>query len=154
MIERLNQNNLFEVTSFLKETKDKYQEFYITIDKKRIFLVNSEKYTKKILKYQECFGSIEKVLQGIIVLYKERGFRPYIKILAKNKEVENKLLKYLLWNYGQLDLYLKVKKINGINKVAQKMGFIFSGDRGQEILLFRKGIKKIDKKEAKNDFDN
>jgi len=142
MIQRLNLSNQVDVKEFIKNTKDYYSELYVTYKKERIFL-NNEYILEKILKHQEIYGIFEKELNGILVIYREKGYRPYVKILTKDKNSQSKLIKFLMWNLSEKDLYIKLKKENPLSKYIQKFGFLFLGDRGQEILLFRKGIKKI-----------
>lgn len=142
MIQRLNLSNLVDVKEFIKNTKDYYSELYITYKKERLFL-NNEYILEKILKHQEIYGVFEKELTGILLIYREKSYRPYVKILAKDRDSQSKLIKFLMWNFSEKDLYLKLKKENPLSKYIQKFGFIFLGDRGQEILLYRKGIKKI-----------
>jgi len=142
MIQRLNLSNLVDVKEFIKNTKDYYSELYITYKKERLFL-NNEYILEKILKHQEIYGVFEKELTGILLIYREKSYRPYVKILAKDRDSQSKLIKFLMWNFSEKDLYLKLKKENPLSKYIQKFGFTFLGDRGTEILLYRKGIKKI-----------
>ena len=62
-----------------------------------------------------------------------------IKILSKDQESAYKLIKVTLWNVGNIDLYAKIKKNNPIKEVLEKSGWKFKGDRGKEVLLYRKG---------------
>jgi len=142
MIQRLNISNQVDVKEFIKNTKDYYSELYITYKKERLFL-NNEYILEKILKHQEIYGVFEKELTGILLIYREKSYRPYVKILAKDRDSQSKLIKFLMWNFSEKDLYLKLKKENPLSKYIQKFGFVFLGDRGTEILLYRKGIKKI-----------
>ena len=142
MIQRLNISNQVDVKEFIKNTKDYYSELYITYKKERLFL-NNEYILEKILKHQEIYGIFETELTGILLIFREKGFRPYVKFLTKDRDSQSKLIKFLMWNFSEKDLYLKLKKENPLSKYIQKFGFIFLGDRGTEILLYRKGIKKI-----------
>jgi len=142
MIQRLNISNQVDVKEFIKNTKDYYSELYITYKKERLFL-NNEYILEKILKHQEIYGVFEKELTGILLIYREKSYRPYVKILAKDRDSQSKLIKFLMWNFSEKDLYLKLKKENPLSKYILKFGFVFLGDRGTEILLYRKGIKKI-----------
>lgn len=142
MIEKLGKSNNIDVYEFIKRVNDRYQDFYITIDKQRRFL-NDWDLIDKILKTQELYGSFDKQLNGILMIYREKGFRNYVKILAENREVENRLIKFFFWNCAGQDLFLKLKKQNPLSKFMQHFGFVFSGDRGLEVLLFRKGTKQF-----------
>jgi len=50
-----------------------------------------------------------------------------------------------MMNFSEQDLYIKLKKENPLTKYIKYFGFIPAGDRGLEILLFRKGIKILHK---------
>lgn len=140
MIERLQEKNKLDIFDFVNTTKDVCHDFYVTIEKSRIFLKDIN-LIKKVLQKQEIYGVYENGLQGLLMIYREKGFRPYIKILAVNRFFENKLLKYLIWNFADEDLFVKVKKLNGLAKQLLRYGFEFQGDRGEEILLHRKKQK-------------
>jgi hypothetical protein len=153
MIKRLNQKNRADIVEFIKKGFDKFEDFYITHDRKRLFLTDS-KLVEKLLKKQEIYGLYDSDLKGLLMIFREKNFRPYIKILSSNKESNKKLITFLIYNFAEQDLYCKFKKLNPLTEIIQKYGFIFQGDRGQEILLFRKGIKSKIKQENKNGFDN
>ena len=154
MIERLNHKNIIDIYEFLSRTKDEYEDFYITKDKTRLFL-NDFKLIKKLIKYQEFYGINEGEVKGLLLIYREKGFRPYIKILAENKYTSH-LTKFLIWNFSDQDLYAKFKKYNPLTRILQRYGFVFQGNRGEEILLFRKGEPKKFKVGAKDkdEYDN
>jgi len=143
MIEKLNYKNLYDVFEYLGRVEDNYFDFYITLDKKRIFLRNNLYIINKILKTQEVYGLFDNELNGLLLIYREKGYRPYIKILSKNKD--SFLIKFLNWNFKDKDLYCKLKKENELCSLLRKCGFMKIGDRGKEVLLFRKGIKILDK---------
>jgi hypothetical protein len=155
MLKRLNHRNKIDILEFLSRVPDAYQDFYVTIDKNRIFLKDN-KIIKKILKYQEVYGIDEGELQGLLLIYREKGFRPFIKILASDFKYQSKIVKFLIWNFSNQDLYAKFKKFNPLTKILQRYGFIFQGDRGDEILLYRKGEKRIFKvgEKDKDEYDN
>jgi hypothetical protein len=85
-----------------------------------------------------------------LIVYKEKGFRPYIKILSENRHAESSLIKYLMFNFSEQDLYIKLKKDNPLAKYIKYFGFVPTGDRGLEVLLFRKGIKILHKMQPKD----
>ena len=144
MIERLTKKNLMDVFEFVQRVKDKFQDFYITHDNQRLFLTDF-KSIKKLLDKQEVYSVYDKGVKGLMIVYKEKGFRPYIKLLTENRSAESALIKYLMMNYSEQDLYIKVKKENPLAKYIRYFGFIQTGDRGIEALLFRKGIKILHK---------
>ena len=141
MINRLNKKNCLDMFDLLSKNLDKYNDFYLTFDKQRIFLNNS-KTIKKTIKYQEIYGIFEKELDGLLLIYRTKGYRPYVKILAKDRNSEYKLIRFLIRNFSDRDLYCKFKKSNPLTRIIQRYGFIFQGNRGEEILLFRKGEKR------------
>jgi hypothetical protein len=147
MIKRLNYENAIDVLEFIKRVNDLYEDFYLTKEKNRLFLDNLF-LINKVLNSQEMYALTEKETKGLLLIYRQNGYRPYIKILADNQDSERNLIKYLIWNFSNQDLYIKLKKKNPLTRMIQRYGFVFAGDRGQEILLFRKGekyVKKIEK---------
>jgi hypothetical protein len=141
VIYRINYKSALSVIEFINRVKDFYKDMYITKNKERIFLTDLN-LIEKVLDTQEVYVSEDKEINGILLIYKEKGYRPYVKILAINKDSTRNLIKFLVWNFSEKDLFIKVKKENPILKIAQDYGFVFSGDRGSEILLFRKGVIK------------
>lgn len=143
MIERLKEKNLIDVYDFLEKNEDSFEDFYITKEKQRIFLKKNWSLIKKILKYHECYGLFDKELKGIIIIVKDKGFRPYVKLLAENKKYIIDLLKYLKWNFLEQDLYMKLKINNPLVEQIKKTGFLKIGMRGKEILFFKRRIKQL-----------
>lgn len=144
MIERLQKKHVVSICEFIKQNKDVYHDFYITRNKQRIFLNNTD-IISKVLKNQEIYGLFDERLRGLMMIYREKGYRPYIKFFSIKMSDNIDLLKYLMWNFSEQDLYIKLKKSNPFCSVVQKYGFVFIGDRGSEILLMRKGVKKLNK---------
>lgn len=150
MIQRLTlKQNIIDVYDFVKNTKDYYEDCYVTFDKQRFFL-NNIKVVKKILKYQTVYGLFNKELEGLLIIFRQKGFRPYIKILTKNSIIERDLLKFLQWNFEGCNLYAKIKKNNSlfkrllfINPYTKKprYGFSLLKSRGDECLLFHPSVK-------------
>lgn len=149
MIKRLTQKNSPDIINLLQRFEDRYQDFYITKNKDRIFLNNNFGLIQKILNKQECYGDESNgIIKGIIIIYREKGFRTFLKIYGDRNSIY-RLLKYLSWNCNQKELWVKVKKENPINNTLQKFNrrkietsyvFSFGGLRGEEILL--RGSKK------------
>lgn len=144
MIERLNKKNRMDVYEFVQRVKDRFQDFYITRDNQRIFLTD-EYSVGKLLEKQEVYSIYDKGIKGLMIIYKEKGYRPYIKLLTESRNAESALIKYLMMNFSEQDLYIKVKKENPLAKYIKYFGFIQTGDRGAEVLLYRKGIKILHK---------
>ena len=86
MIKRLNQKNRADIVEFIKKDYDKFKDFYITHERKRLFLTDS-KLVEKLLKKQEIYGVYDTELKGLLMIFREKNFRPYIKILGLNKEI-------------------------------------------------------------------
>jgi len=144
MIERLTKKNFIDVYEFVQRVKDRFQDFYITRENQRIFLTDF-KTISKLLEKQEVYSIYDKGVKGLMIVYKEKGYRPYIKLLTENCQAESALIKYLMMNFSEQDLYIKIKKENPLAKYIKYFGFIQTGDRGLEVLLFRKGIKILHK---------
>jgi hypothetical protein len=144
MIRKLIYKDSISMYEFILRTKDSYEDFYITTNKARVFIKNL-KLIEKLLKYQDVVALEESgEIKALLLIYKEKGFRPYLKILAEKNDYVYDLMKYVNWNYN-CELFIKCKKINPISKISQKFFFNFIGDRGQEILLAKH------KREIKND---
>ena len=144
MITRINYHRAIDILEAVKRIQDKYEDFYITRNKQRLFLNNLE-FIEKILKTQECYVWEEKEIKGILLIYREKNFRPYIKLLSESNKYYRSLLKFLNWNFAEKEFYCKVKKINFLSEICKKNGFMFIGNRGQEILLVKKAIKDLHK---------
>jgi len=144
MIKRLNEKNVIDLIEFFNRVNDRFEDTYITINKERVFLKNNWKLLNKILKYQEIFAlDYENGIKGILIILREKNFRPYIKILTENTKYNIDLLKFLKWNFGEIDLYAKFKKENPLATQIIRTGFTRIGDRGKEILFLKKGIKTL-----------
>jgi hypothetical protein len=144
MIKNLNYKDKISVYEFILRTKDNFEDFYITTNKSRVFLKDL-KLVEKLLKYQTLVALEESgEIKALLLIYKEKGFRPYIKILSEKNDYVYDLMKWLNWNYN-CELFIKCKKLNPISKISQKFFFNFIGDRGNEILLSKQ------KREIKND---
>jgi len=152
MIQKLHhKKHLIDVYDFVLNCKDVYQDFYITSNKERKFLTDL-KLIEKILKHHIVIGIFDGNLKALLIIYKEKGFRAYVKILSEKRDYVYDLLSFLLWNYNKLELYIKLKKENPISRIIQyrKYGFKFCGSRGREILLIRNKEKKYDNNHRKS----
>jgi hypothetical protein len=155
VITRLNYKNLYDVVEFLARAKDVFEDFYVTQNKQRIF-IKDLKVIDKILRKQQVYAVIEKEITALMIIYREKGFRPYVKILTIKNNCINDLLRVLHWNFNET-LFIKVKKSNPVGRIAVYKnksgfpiyGFEFCGSRGQEILLIKN--KKLGDK--KNEFN-
>lgn len=150
MIYRLNYKNKIDMYEFCLRYQDKYEDWYITKDKSRL-MINNLFLIDRILKTQEVYAIEDKEIDGILLIYRTKNYRPYLKILAKDSKTEWNLLRFLTWNYFD-EIYAKLKTSNPLvrtlqkqNKVTKKLifGFVSKGLRGKEVLLYRpKQIKK------------
>ena len=148
MISKLNYTNAIDVYETLTRINDKFEDFYITKDKTRIFLKDLKLITK-LLNTQNFYALSEKEINGLLLIFQEKGYRTYIHLLANTESSYIKLMKFMVWNYGKIDLYCKVKRNNPLSKLLFKYDFIFLGNRGNENLLLRK--KEIIKVESKHE---
>ena len=98
MITRLKFQNTIDVYEFLSRINDRFEDFYITKEKERYFLKNNWSLIKKVLIKQECYGIFNNGLKAIMIIVRDKGFRPYVKLLAENSKYTIDLLKYLKWN--------------------------------------------------------
>jgi len=134
MIRRLNLKDKTSLYDFINNCPDKFEDFYLTIGKERKFLKGNFKLIEKILKYQTFYAVDLGEIKAILLIHREKNFRPYIRILTQNKKYIYDLMRFVGWNFSE-ELYMKVKKLNIINAVAQRFGWEFLGSRGLEILL-------------------
>ena len=126
------------IKSIIDEIFDSYREFYLTKERLRLFikenlhlLFQSLEAGNKII-YDEELGII------LVTGFADKNFpRKYIKILAKDNNSADKLLKVLIWNFN-LDLFIKIKKQNPLKEVLEKNNFRIKADRGSEWLMIRK----------------
>jgi len=143
MVIRLKIRNKIDVYEFLSRVNDYFEDFYITKEKERHFLKNNLLLIEKILQHQECYGIFNNGLKAILIVVRDKGYRPYIKLLAENSKYTIDLLKFLKWTYFEKDLYAKFKKENPLSTMIIKTGFSKVGDRGRELLFFKKGMKQL-----------
>jgi hypothetical protein len=146
MIRRLNQKDAVSVLDFVNTYNDFFQEMFITISKERVFLKGNLKLIEKLLKYQEIHAIEKSGIEGIVLIYREKGYRPYIKILCKS-QYNKDIIKYLKWNIkSEVFIKIKVKNsllkelvdtviIDKLPKYFPKIGFSIIGLRGTEILI-------------------
>jgi hypothetical protein len=152
MIGKLTVKNKIDIVSFLLEFNDRFEDFYFTLDKERKFLKNNLSLIEKILSRQECYGYFNNGLKGLLIIYRSKGFRPYLKILTVDYNATNNLMKFFVWNKNELDIFCKLNTDNPIVNVIKKFGFFIKGNRGKEVLLFKKGFKTFTKLTPKDDY--
>jgi len=120
----------------LKDIIDEFRDFYMTKQNLRLFIKDNKHLLFEALKKGDKVAFSEE--DGLVFAtgWSDKANRKYLKILAKDSESANRLLKVLLWNI-KTNLYIKIKKNNPILQVLQKNNFVFKGNRGKEILLVR-----------------
>jgi len=127
-----------QVDFLLDEIVDVYGDFYTTKNRIRLMLRDNSHILYEDLKKKD------KLIWGEEGILFVTGFsdptypRKYIKILARNEKDASQLIKSLNFNLPSEELFAKVKKNNIILRALQKNGFVFKGDRGAELLLYRK----------------
>lgn len=156
MIQKLGLKNKIDICEAVSRIRDVYEEFYITENKDRKYLKDLH-LIEKLLKQQEIYSFSKKEITGLLLIYRQKGFRHFAKILAEDNISARALIKFLIWNFSYSDIYIKLKKINPLvkyllaeNPFTKKSMFKFAGDRGKEILLYRKKEIKINRIGAKD----
>ena len=135
----LNKKEKETIWSLVQDLTDIYKDFYITKNNLRLFISDN------LDLLYDCLKKGDKIIYdenlGIIFVYgfSDNAPRKYLKILAKDENSANQLLKVLSWHL-KIDLYSKMKKTNPIIRTLERNGFRYIKDRGAEALLFRKYI--------------
>jgi len=126
------------IFDLLEEYTDEYRDFYITQSNLRLFIKENPHLLFKALKKGDKIVYGE---EGIVFVtgWSDNSKRKYLKVLSKDNNSADKLLKILLWKINT-DLYIKIKKNNPLSEILKKNGFYFKGDRGKEILMVKKYI--------------
>ena len=134
---QINKKEKVIVDNILMEYTDIWKDCYITKNNLRLFLAENKDLLYEGLSKGDKIAYDENLGLIFICGYSDRFPRKYLKILAKDEDSANKLLKVLSWNI-KTDLYAKIKKANPIRKTLERNGFRYFADRGSEILLVRK----------------
>ena len=137
MIERLNRKKALDILDFIQTIKDSFEDFYITENNERKFL-KTLKFINKVLKYQSVFGLYRNGLKAIAIIYRTKGYRTYLKLLTSDYDSAKSMLRFLSWEVGDIDLYVKIKRNNFLSNILQKNWYSFVENRGEEILLLHK----------------
>lgn len=147
---KLSKKDQTKIEILISELSDYYRDFYFTRNNNRIFIKKDSKILFDSLKKGEKIVYNE---EGILVTagFSDKVYRKYIKILAKDKNIANKLVKMFFWNINT-EIYAKLKKDNPLIRVLLDNNFKFFGSRGKEILLKkeRKEIKYDNKDNKQN----
>lgn len=129
------------VSGLLEELTDTYIDFYLTKNNLRLYIKENSELMFEALKNGDKIIYEEEL--GIIFTtgWSDNFPRKFLKILAKDNHSAGKLVKRMLWELKNTDLYIKIKTNNPIKQILEENGFIFKGYRGKEILLMRIGKK-------------
>ena len=132
-----SKKEIAQIKSLLNDIVDLFGDFFITRENIRYFLrENSHLLFEGLAKGDKIvFGE-----EGVIFVdgFSDNSPRKYVKILSKDADSTNNLLKVLNWNLSGENLYIKIKKDNFNVKALLKSGFRQIGDRGKEVLMLRK----------------
>lgn len=137
---RLTKKEIEIITAMVQEIADPYGEFYYTKNNLRLYIRENTPLLFDSLKKGDKIAFSK---EGMIIVtgFSDKNPRKYIKFLVKDLKSANDLLRILSWNLT-CDLWAKLKKNNPILKVLEANGFSYFKNRGKEILLCRKYIKK------------
>lgn len=131
------------VNSILGDIYDVYGDFYITKSNTRIYLKENIEILYK------CLDKGDKIIfddEGIAIVvgWSDKSPRKYLKLLSKNDQTTDKLIKNINWNISE-ELFCKIKKTNPLKNILLRNNWKFFADRGKEILLKRETIKLVKK---------
>jgi len=127
------------VESILSELSDVYSDFYITRNNLRLYIKENLDLLYESLEKGDRIAYDSEGGIGLIIGYSDKSPRKYLKLIAKDERLADRIIKCVLWNIPE-ELFVKIKKNSPYKQVFEKNGFRFAGDRGQELLLCRKGL--------------
>lgn len=140
--ENINKREKSIILDLLNELTDIYGDFYITKENIRLFLrENSDLIFSGLKKGDKLVYDLENKGLAFIYGFSDKANRKYVKILAKDENVTQRLLQIINWNLKNIPLWVKVKQKNPIKNVFLKNGYRFQASRGREILLCRQPKK-------------
>lgn len=149
---KFTEKEKLEIEILISELKDLYGDFYITRNnirlyiKENIHLLFDSLNKGDFLVYEKNKGVL------LVTGFSDNAKRIYVKILAKDLDSTEKLIKNAIW-HCECPLYIKIKKNNPIIPILKNNNFKFLGDRGKEILLKRDYIASKSKDNQKGDKD-
>jgi len=136
---KLKKQEEYELTTFISELTDIYSDFYITRNNLRLYIKENTDLLYNCLEKGDQLAFSKNKGIAFITGFSDKAKRKYLKVLAKDDQSADHLLKALLWQVNY-DLFVKIKKNNPIRQILQRNNFKFIGDRGKEVLLLRKYI--------------
>ena len=133
-----------EVNGILQNIVDAYGDFYITQNNLRLFIRdNLDLIHGNLDKGDKIAYDNEGV--ALLVGYSDNSPRIYLKILAKTERAINDVARTLvIWNAPKEDVFAKFKKTNPAIKILKRLGFVFVGGRGKEVLLVKKAKTEVE----------
>lgn len=142
---QLSKKDTKSIWGTIQTLSDPFTDFYLTQNNLRIYIKENFNIFLNNLKRGDRLICND---DGIIMItgWADKSPRKYLKILAKNNKIVNNLLKVLLWNFSNINLYAKLKWKSPSVEILNKYGFKFLGGRGKEVLLVR---EKTEPKEFK-----
>ncbi|GAG02804.1 unnamed protein product [marine sediment metagenome] len=143
---KLKRKEESELTIFISDLSDIYSDFYITRNNLRLYIKENTDLLYNCLEKGDQIAFSEEKGIAFITGFSDKAKRKYLKVLPKDGQSVDHLLKALLWQVDY-DLFAKIKKNNPIRQILQRNNFKFIGDRGKEVLLLRKYIPTTPKKE-------
>ena len=135
----LSKEDKKQIFTILDELVDIYSDFYLTKNNLRYYIKENLDLLYKLLRNGDKI-IFNRTGMAIIIGYAEKSPRKYMKLLAKDDKVADKLVKNINWNITE-ELYCKIKKTNPLKNILLKNRWNFVGDRGKEILLKREAIE-------------
>ncbi len=131
----LSKKDSKKIDLLLSDLIDPYGDFFITKDNIRLFLRDNKHLLFRALSKGDKIAFNNKAI-AFITGFSDNSERKYLKLLYEKPEYVKDLLKIIGWNLN-INLWVKIKKNNPVQKQLKKQGFKFKGSRGSEILLYR-----------------
>jgi len=144
----LSEKDKKEVFNILNEVIDIYSDFYLTKNNLRYYIKENIEILYKSLHDGDKTIFIDGGI-AVILGWSDKSPRKYLKLLAKDNKIADRLIKNINWNITE-ELYCKIKKNNPLKNILLQNKWKFAGDRGKEILLKR---EEIELKERGNKYD-
>ncbi len=144
MIRILNSKDKVKFVEYCKEYIDTFEDNYITINRERKFF--SEKgialsLFHNIMKHGDmCFikENNNKITGMIIIVgFSDRFPRKYVKCISDSLKDSKDLFDFLIMNYNDRQLFMKIKKSNPICNIITRFKFEECAFRGRELLFIK-----------------
>lgn len=136
---QIGKKEKFFIAGILLEINDLYGDFYLTKERMRLYLKENSELLFEALKKGDKIVYEEELGVIFVTGWSDNFPRKYVKILAKDTHSADKLIKRMLWELKNTNLFIKIKLNNPIRQILEKNGFKWKGSRGKEILFCRQG---------------